>query len=83
MRYLCVSEIQDMRLKMDSNIFWFRFTVMILHSTVKFTFFSVVTAPRQYVAPPAKAADPNPEEIRLNSTLALKKELQLLQVPAG
>lgn len=55
---------------------------MILHSTVKFTVFPVV-ADVQYVSPLAKAADPNLEEMRLNSTLALKKELQRLQVPAG
>lgn len=57
---------------------------MILHFTVKFYFFfSVVSAPRQYVDPADEAADPNLEEMRLNSTLALKKELQLLQVPDG
>lgn len=56
---------------------------MILYSTLKFTVFSVVTGPRQYVAPPAKATDRNLEEMRLNSTLAVKKKLQLLQVPAG
>lgn len=54
---------------------------MILYSTVTFTDFSVVAAPRKYVAPPAEALDPNLEEMRLNSSLALKKELQLLQVP--
>lgn len=44
--------------------------------------FSVVAVPRQCIFTPAEVADHSLEEIRLNSTLALKKELQLLQVTA-
>lgn len=48
-----------------------------------FKVFSFVAVPRQHMAPPAEGADHNLEEMRLNSTLALKKELQLLQVIDG
>lgn len=86
MRQLCVSGIQDMLLKqiaLFSNLTSYIYSDEFAFHSEVYSFCPVVAGPRQYVAPTAKATDPNLEEMRLNSTLAVKKKLQLIQVPAG